>query len=649
MDEPTEDRQPDEDGAADNEVCLHCSLGVCEKHPDLSRSSEVLDQSHLKPLARDIAPLFHVDGPPGADRKAVAALREMPPGPRLAAVLESIDPTTVDDYVAVEVIAGYHRMEAWSAARTAEAAAQLASRDVMFPFLHDPDPSRRDVNVAAEELSMRMGLTRAESRRLISVGGAFDGVMAPTAEALEAGLLDWRKAATIITTLDHQPAPVAWAVQEEVLPRAPLRSHPQVVRDLNKALIAVDHHDADQRQHRASARRHVQRLTPLPDGQAAMRLVGPAQELIALDLAAEAGARAAKGAGDSRSTDQLRFDTLVTLAQHALVTGWAGTPPNEAGGPASSPAGASGAATVSADGPAAPARGADPFPGWPGPAMRLSPAHVRVRLTVPLSVALPPEDDDCGGSLERVGARASVSEGSAVATTALPGSPPPGSGPPGGDPPAGAPPGSAPPSDAPPGNPPDNAAPGELPAHGTAPGELPPDNTPPGELPPHGRPTDLVPACDLPTAEVAELDGYGPITPSVARALAAGGTWRRIVTDPLSGAVLDVGRTTYRPPADLVRHLAARDRGCVFTTCQVPPGSCQIDHTVPWSQGGATADWNTELLCGREHPLKSSGAFKLDQPTPGTFVWTTPTGHRYDLAPDGTVTPLDPPDDPPPF
>ncbi|OLO58348.1 DUF222 domain-containing protein, partial [Actinomyces oris] len=32
-------------------------------------------------------------------------------------------------------------------------------------------------------------------------------------------------------------------------------------------------------------------------------------------------------------------------------------------------------------------------------------------------------------------------------------------------------------------------------------------------------------------------------------ALAAGGTWKRLITDPASGVVIDVGRTRYRPPA----------------------------------------------------------------------------------------------------
>jgi hypothetical protein len=49
-----------------------------------------------------------------------------------------------------------------------------------------------------------------------------------------------------------------------------------------------------------------------------------------------------------------------------------------------------------------------------------------------------------------------------------------------------------------------------------------------------------------------ELDGFGPIPASVARRLAAGGTWRRILTDPATGRVLDYGRTRYRPPQDLI-------------------------------------------------------------------------------------------------
>jgi hypothetical protein len=58
----------------------------------------------------------------------------------------------------------------------------------------------------------------------------------------------------------------------------------------------------------------------------------------------------------------------------------------------------------------------------------------------------------------------------------------------------------------------------------------------------------------------AHLHGYGPITAEVARRIAADGTWRRLLTDPASRAVLDVGRERYTPPPDLAEHVIVRDK-----------------------------------------------------------------------------------------
>ncbi|MBA3524434.1 MAG: HNH endonuclease, partial [Geodermatophilaceae bacterium] len=44
--------------------------------------------------------------------------------------------------------------------------------------------------------------------------------------------------------------------------------------------------------------------------------------------------------------------------------------------------------------------------------------------------------------------------------------------------------------------------------------------------------------------------------------LAADGTWRRILTDPASGPVPDVGTPTYSPPAAMTRHVRTRDSTC---------------------------------------------------------------------------------------
>ncbi|MEV0839548.1 DUF222 domain-containing protein [Actinocatenispora sera] len=127
----------------------------------------------------------------------------------------------------------------------------------------------------------------------------------------------------------------------------------------------------------------------------------------------------------------------------------------------------------------------------------------------------------------------------------------------------------------------------------------------------------------------AELAGYGPIDADTARRLAADATWRRILTDEATGTVVDVGRTTYRPPAALADLVAARDQRCVFPGCTYPAESCDLDHTVSWQDGGSTSAANLGALCRHHHRLKHEQAWQLEQSAPGHFRWTSPTGRRY--------------------
>jgi hypothetical protein len=48
------------------------------------------------------------------------------------------------------------------------------------------------------------------------------------------------------------------------------------------------------------------------------------------------------------------------------------------------------------------------------------------------------------------------------------------------------------------------------------------------------------------------------------------GTWRRLVTDPVTGQLLDYGQDTYRPPKDLAEFVIARDQTCTFPGCERP-------------------------------------------------------------------------------
>ncbi|SFB61644.1 protein of unknown function [Amycolatopsis marina] len=64
--------------------------------------------------------------------------------------------------------------------------------------------------------------------------------------------------------------------------------------------------------------------------------------------------------------------------------------------------------------------------------------------------------------------------------------------------------------------------------------------------------------------EPAEMTGHGYIPAWLARQIATGPntTWRRILTDPITGHPIDLGRTRYRPTAPLDEFVRIRDREC---------------------------------------------------------------------------------------
>ena len=127
-----------------------------------------------------------------------------------------------------------------------------------------------------------------------------------------------------------------------------------------------------------------------------------------------------------------------------------------------------------------------------------------------------------------------------------------------------------------------------------------------------------------------ELVGYGSVPADLARRIAADGIWKRLVTDPLSGALLDHGRTTYRPPAALADFVRARDVHCRHPICRRRAVDSELDHAVAYSEGGVTAASNLYGCCARHHHLKHDApGWTVTQHPDATITWTTPTGHRY--------------------
>jgi hypothetical protein len=165
-----------------------------------------------------------------------------------------------------------------------------------------------------------------------------------------------------------------------------------------------------------------------------------------------------------------------------------------------------------------------------------------------------------------------------------------------------------------------------------------------------------------------EAAGYGPIAPETAQQLAgaaarhpatrwqltvispdghavATGTARRGNAVPAEGWTVTVRPIAagdcdhhnqepgYRPSPALARLIRTRNLTCCFPGCRRPARRCDLDHSVPYEDGGRTCECDLAPLCRRHHQVKQSEGWTLQQPSPGVLVWLTPAGRRYTTLP----------------
>ena len=135
-----------------------------------------------------------------------------------------------------------------------------------------------------------------------------------------------------------------------------------------------------------------------------------------------------------------------------------------------------------------------------------------------------------------------------------------------------------------------------------------------------------------------DLDGYGPIPATLARELAADGIWRRLVTDPLTGELLDRTPHTYTAGARLRAFITARDHTCRHPGCPTPAATADLDHTDGFNHhdptaGGPTTRANLCARCRRHHNLKTWYGWTVRHDPDGTLITRTPLGRTYRTPP----------------
>ena len=143
------------------------------------------------------------------------------------------------------------------------------------------------------------------------------------------------------------------------------------------------------------------------------------------------------------------------------------------------------------------------------------------------------------------------------------------------------------------------------------------------------------------------LDG-APIPAELGRELASyAKVWRRMVTDPVDGHLLDYGTRTYLP-RPLRDYVGARDGGCCAPGCTTSAASrLQMDHAVPFPAGGSDPT-NTRMLCTTCHQLKTAGLVDVVDPgVDGSATWVTDWGQTVWIPPRSDLPDVEPPPPPP--
>lgn len=156
-------------------------------------------------------------------------------------------------------------------------------------------------------------------------------------------------------------------------------------------------------------------------------------------------------------------------------------------------------------------------------------------------------------------------------------------------------------------------------------------------------PGDFEAAALEPGSAVPSLLGGGPVDQtSAARLMTAARTWWRVITDPVTGAVVEFGQNRYRPTRAQRAILQFRDGCCTTPGCTGAARACDVDHTDEWQDGGGTDIGNLHFCCRRCHRLKSLGLIEVEQRSGGTMLVTSLFGTQrvsYPAAPWAVADP----------
>ncbi|MFI5706664.1 DUF222 domain-containing protein [Kribbella sp. NPDC051620] len=458
----------------------------------------------------------------------------LPPGAELAAALAQVRPQSLSPIALIELMKASARQTAWSESIRISAMAafyrQRKAQAAELPDAGEIDVHGRPIDPERSweaEIACALKLSPQTVGKHVDTALRLTSVLSNTHSALRCGAISLSKAISISKATEQLDDAKTRAVEDAVLKRAPIQSHANLQRSLNRQVAKYNAKNAADRHREAKEKREV-RIVPLDDGMAGLWIVDSADKIQQMWIVIQAMADLAKRrAGKSGPTTD---SSTPSTTNSGATTDVASTDDGTADG-------AAGQRPV-------PRRTADQrradvvadlfgFMLWNGLdwlGRRLPDQHRRrphIEVLTPITTLLGMDDEPC------------------------------------------------------------------------------------------------------------ELTGYGPIPAEMARRIAADGTWRRILTDPANGAVLEASTTRHDPGMLVSETLLAAHPTCDWVNCNRAARECDRDHGAPFAQTGITRLADLRNYCELHHIIKDTpswGWVATNHPD-GSTTLTTPTGHRYTTPP----------------
>ena len=133
-------------------------------------------------------------------------------------------------------------------------------------------------------------------------------------------------------------------------------------------------------------------------------------------------------------------------------------------------------------------------------------------------------------------------------------------------------------------------------------------------------------------APASELCADGLITPELVEELAKSA---KLV--PLVHPGDAAPEPQYTPSKALADFVRCRDLTCRWPGCDVPAIRCDIDHSIPYDDGGPTHAGNLNCKCRTHHLAKTFWGWREQQLADGTLILTSPSGATHVTTPGSAL------------